>query len=236
MFRCDVHEPPQIWMAINSTWPAVVEDLNGHGYADYLWDTVSGKKKQIERKQWGEVLAGMDSIEDQLRREKDAHPEVDTALLIEGTLMPVHNGVQIMREAKNGILVAGRRSPISYQAIYAWIYNLEKYLEVYHTPNLEGTIAALGAFYANDQKDDSQHKTFQRHFKKVTFNPNPQVTMLMGLLPGIGEVRAKALIKEFTTVWNVLSASPEVLVAAEGIGIVTAKEVLRRIGRPDIKD
>lgn len=236
MLRIDVHEPSEVYMILNNVFPTMMAAINEKGYADYLWDKVDGSQRQVERKQWGEVLAGMDKIEDQLRRHKDNHPNVELNLLIEGTMYPEAKGCVVYREAQRGILVQSRHSPITLHSIYAWLNQVSNYVQVFFTPNTYGTAIALSAFYQNDQKEAGEHRTFQRHYKSITFSPNPQVTMLMGLLPGIAEKRAIALISKFAVVWNVLTASPEQLAEVPGIGLHTAKDILRKIGRPDIKD
>ena len=60
------------------------------------------------------------------------------------------------------------------------------------------------------------------------------MTQLMGLMPGIGEKRAIALISRFTTVWNIVSASPEELEEVEGIGKKLSVDILRKVGRVDV--
>ena len=236
MLKCDVHEPVQIYIPLASSYTAIWEPLNERGYADYYWTKSDGSERQIERKQWGEVLAGMDKIEDQLRRQMDNHKDVELNLLIEGIAKPDPRGMVIMKETNTGIYVRGRYSPMRMSQVYAWINNVNKYMQVIFTPNQSATIDAIGAFYANDQKDPETHRTFQRHFNKVTFNPNPMVTKLiaLGLGSGISEGRAIALIERFSTVWNVCSASPRELAETPGIGIETAKKFLMAVGRPDV--
>ena len=56
----------------------------------------------------------------------------------------------------------------------------------------------------------------------------------MGGHLGIGAVRAEALIKRFGTVYNVATATPEMLASVEGIGKAVAVKFLRGVGRPDV--
>ncbi|MEM4534993.1 MAG: helix-hairpin-helix domain-containing protein [Desulfurococcaceae archaeon] len=53
-----------------------------------------------------------------------------------------------------------------------------------------------------------------------------QLTVLMSL-PGIGEERARALLKRFKTLKNVINASFDELLSVPGIGEKTAKEILK---------
>lgn len=101
------------------------------------------------------------------------------------------------------------------------------------TANSQETATALIAMYEADQKDEDEHRTFKRHIRAANFHPNPQVTMLMGCVPGLGDKLAGNLIRKYGTVWNVLSATPAQLVQVEGIGSGRAKQILQIIGRPD---
>lgn len=236
MFKCDSHEPVDVYLQLNKTFPCIIEPLNEQGFADYLWDTPEGTLKQIERKQWGEILSGMDKIEEQLRLHLENN-KVETSLLIEGVIKPKASGSVTFYAAKNrpSLLVEGRSSPIGLSSIYAWLQNIQKYMNVIFTSDLQSTVIALHAMYTNDQKGEENHRTFQKHFRKIAFSPNPQVTKLMalGLGTGISEKRAVDLINKFYTVWNVCSAKPEELVIP-GIGIETARRFLRSLGRPDV--
>ncbi|KKK94413.1 hypothetical protein LCGC14_2683100, partial [marine sediment metagenome] len=117
---------------------------------------------------------------------------------------------------------------------YAWLYEVGKYIEVYQTPTYGATLSMLTAFYKADQKPE--HTTFHRYLKDITFHPNPMVQRLMGMGGhlGIGATRAEALIKRFGTVYNVATATPEMLASVEGIGKAVAVKFLRGVGRPDV--
>ncbi|KKK95440.1 hypothetical protein LCGC14_2672760, partial [marine sediment metagenome] len=85
-----------------------------------------------------------------------------------------------------------------------------------------------------DQKEG--HTTFRRYFKEMDWHPNPQVQRLMSMggSLGIGAVRAEALIKRFGTVYNVATATPEMLASVDGMGKAVAVKFLRGVGRPDV--
>ncbi len=145
------------------------------------------------------------------------------------------DGVHILTPAKsNNVWVKGHRSGTRIGRVYSWLYNASQYVEVFQTFSYELTCQFLVQAYKQDQKPPEEHKTFNRYFKKVTFHPNPQVLALMGMIPGLGEVKAEALIGKFTTVWNVLSASPADLMTVDGIGKGMANTMLQRIGRMDV--
>ena len=236
MLECDQHEPTQQFLKYCS--PAVdcrVEVLNEHLWADYRWKDLNGRWTQVERKQWGEVLANIDAVEDQLRRHMKNQPEARLLLLIEGMIAETSDGVHILTPAKgNNIWVKGYRSGTRLSRVYSWLYNASEYVEVFQTYSYEMTCQFLVQAYKQDQKPEIEHKTFNRYFKKVTFHPNPQTLALIGMAPGLGEVKAEALIDKFTTVWNVLNAKPEDLMTVPGIGKGMAHTLLQRIGRPDV--
>ena len=235
MLEADQHEPTDKFLQYVS--PAVdckVAVLNEHLWADYRWKGVNGWT-QVERKTWGEVLANVDSVEDQLRRHMKNQPEARLLFVLEGMVSDGSEGVHLLTPANNGnVWVKGHRSGTRISRIYSWLYNASQYVEVFQTFSYELTCQFLVQAYNQDQKPESEHKTFNRYFKKVTFHPNPQVLALMGMAPGLGEVKAEALIDRFSTVWNVLSASPAELMQVPGIGKGMAYTLLQRIGRPDV--
>lgn len=233
MIVCDIHEPTQAQSLIGQSVPCTVEDLNGSGWADYRWKDYGGAYVHAERKTWGELLASVDRVEDQLRKHLTNQPAVELRLILEGVVIPVASGTAILRPTnRDAIYIKGHYSSIRLSLVYAWLYQIGKYVEIYTTPNYEATCIALVAFFKGDQKEE--HSTLHRYIKKVDFHPNPQVTQLMGLLPNVGAKRAEALIDRFTTTWNVVSASPEELSTVNGIGKVLSKQILRQVGRTDV--
>ena len=253
MFEIDVNEPPEALIKLAPAIPGVqVAPLNERGYADYRWSTISDNIVHVERKTWGELLSGIDKVEDQLRGHLEAQGEIKLIFVLEGLVVPVpfltSRGTETftLKETKNSnIFVRGYGSKTKLSQVYAWLYQISKYIEVYQTPDFDTTIQALFHFYKADQKLEEEHKTLQRHYKKSTWHPNPQVAMLMGLFPGkeagsnfegvgIGEKRAETLIERFGTVWNVMGASPKEISELPGFGKILSSELLRRIGRPDI--
>jgi len=234
--KVDSHEPSEAFELLSSTIPGTeMAPLNDQGYADYFWDGVDGQH-QAERKQWSELLSDLDSIENQVRREIQAHPEVRTMLIVEGIALTGKTGTLVYKRArsKEAILVTKGTYSKGLNLVYAWLYQVSKYIEVYFTADLVATCTALTAFYNGDQKEE--HKTFHRYLKEVTFHPNPQVRKLLGLTAdtrGVGPVVCQALIKKYGTVWRVLNARVDQLQAVEGVGPVLAKKILREVGRAD---
>ena len=232
----DVHEPPELPNLIGQSVPVQVHSLNSDGWADYIWET-DDAVNQLERKTWTDMLTSVSSIEEQLRRQLDAHPESKLMLLVEGIAVPADDmmgGTAIVTrtKAKPNIFYSRRHSYVSLQAMYAWLYQVSKYMEVYCTPDIEATAKAIVAFYTSDLK--GEHKTLHRHIKEIAFHPNPQVTALMGLIHGLGPIKGESLIGKFGTVWAVINASPEELATVHGVGPNESRKWLQRLGRPDV--
>ena len=232
----DSHEPDLAIPLMGTTVPTERTSLNEHGWADYKWDNYNNSPIHVERKTWSELLGAIDKVEDQLRRHMTNQPKAKLIFLLEGISWPDPGGTMILRKTdKNSNLwVNHRTSPMRLPQVYSWIYQISKYIEVIQTSSYPATCMALVSMYKGDQKPEESHTTFSRYYKEATFNPNPQVAMLMGMSTGIGETRAKALIKEFHTIWNVFSATPTELSAVNGIGTKTATQILQRIGRVDV--
>lgn len=243
--QIDIHEPLELVNLIGQAVPMETRSINSEGWADYIWETDDGIN-QLERKTWADMLTSVSSIEEQLRRQLDAHPQSKLMLLVEGIAVPAHDmlggtAIATRTKAKPNIFYSRRQSYVSLQAMYAWLYQVSKYMEVYCTPDIEATAKAIVAFYTSDLK--GEHQTLHRHIKEVVFHPNPQVTALMGLIHGLGPTKGEALIAKFGTVWGVIHSSPDELATAQRVGPegrkypvspVEARKWLQRLGRPDV--
>lgn len=234
MLEIDYHEPVDMLPRMASVVPARVSNLNDEGWADYKWTGADGDH-QWERKQWGELTSGLDSIEGQLRQEFRAHPKAKLGLIVEGVATPSMMGTQLWNRSKGkDVIYRTREQSLRYGQVSAWLYQIGKFIEVHYTSDLSGTAAFLCAAYQSDQKEE--HGTFERYLRPITWSPNPQVEMLaaIGHGIGVGPAKAEAIIKQFGTVWNVLSADPSLLIATPGVGRVLAMKLLRKVGRPDV--
>ena len=234
MLEIDTHEPLEALPRMQQVVPAKMSPLNDQGWADYKWDGVDGVH-HWERKQWSELTSGLDDVEWQLRQEAQRHPEARLGLIVEGVATPGMIGTQLWsRSRKSDVIYKSREQTLRYPMIAAWMYRVGKFIEVMYTADFTSTCALLVAVYQSDQKTD--HGTFERYLKPITWKPNPQVEMLaaIGHGVGVGPAKAEAIIKQFGTVWNVLSADPKQLIAAEGVGKALASRLLRKVGRPDV--
>ena len=234
---CDTHEPVAAFTSIQQAVPAALTNLNDQRWADYMWKDYSGKAVHIERKQWGELTNGVEKIEYQLREEQAAHKDARLGLIVEGIATPSVLGTQLWapsKATKKSVWYATREQSTRYSLLMAWLYQVEKFIEVHYTATLEGTCQALVAFYKSDQKEE--HSTFHRHLHSFNWKPNPQVEMLMSIGHGIGigATKAEALITQYGTVWNLLNKTPVELAKTGGVGVHLATRLLRKVGRSDI--
>lgn len=231
--RVDIYEPAEGVGLFRPVVPVRQMALNSKGFADYLWQGVD-RAHQVERKQWGELLGDLDSVENQLREEMQAHPDVETMLLVEGVAVSSLGGTQTFTRSRNktGLFISRNSYRLSLDAVYAWLYQVSGYMRIFFTADFPATVCAITRFYLADQK--AEHNTFQRHLKTATWHPNPQVRKLMALVDGIGEEKAKELIETFGTVWQVLNMGPEHLQICAGIGPKLARKILREVGRTDV--
>lgn len=237
MFECDVNEPEEAAKLIQPSIPEAHfrVALNANSWADYRWETVDGGWVNVERKTWPEILANVDAVEDQLRRHMKNQPKARLLFILEGMIEMGEMGTWTIQRAKGGtVWTRGHLSGTRLSRVYSWLYQASRYVEVFQTMNYEQTCSLLVAMYKADQKPDNEHRTFNRYFKKVVFHPNSQVTRLMGMSPGLGEVKAEALIEKFGCLWNVLNAQPSELAQVKGIGPGLSKSILQGVGRLDV--
>lgn len=234
----DQFEPEDIKQLLAQSVPSQVSPLRESGWADYMWTGVDDKVYQVERKQWGEVLAGLDDVEEQLRREVVSADQ--TMLLVEGVSEPTQVGVDVFRRSASkpywslGHSYGGktRPQPGMMSRLYSWFWQLGQVgVPVYFTSTSTATAVALVQFYHNCQKTEptqvlSRHIVCRPRVKKW----NPHVLTLMGISGvQLGEVRAKALVDRFGSALDVLLASETELCQVDGIGPVLAGRLWKAI-------
>lgn len=211
--------------------------INSQGQADVFWWDIENNTNQVERKQWGEVLGGMDHVESQLRGEIQSADK--TYLLIEGVILPTALGCDAYVKMKESPLFKVQHSygsiqypqPGMYAKVQAWLNRLDASgITVIHTTDLVSTAMALIAVYNNSQK--TEHTTLNRYSKpKVAIKTlDPNITSLMGIQGGgLGEVKAKQMVEVYKTFWQTLiqpTSQWEVL-----IGKSSASKLEKAIGR-----
>lgn len=245
MIFIDSHEPELMDRLISQSAPIMRRNLNQEGYADYLFFACDGHRIQVERKQIDEVLSGMDSVEEQLRRELSNGVE-ETLLLIERYCEPVP-GIKMMvqswHKTRDGkVMVPGHKYNTSYSGLQSWKWQLDKSgVTIVETFDDVSTAYTLVALYQNSQ--NPEHKTLRRYIKdRIVIVPyNPHVINLMSIKGvNLGEARAKALVERFGTFWYCINQTAESLAETligdedgkqKRLGMVTAKRLLQAIGR-----
>jgi len=242
MIVVDLHEPPEIVAFLKQSIDTLPKtNLNTSRWADYMWSTWDKGIEHVERKQWGEILSGMDKVERQLRLEYQAHPSARLYLLIEGVIDPDSSGVTIMKRRR--IPIPGRKgtevawvgswhSRQPYARVSAWLSAIQRMgIYLVFTQDHLSTAQMLVQMFKTSQR---QSTTLNRYTKPdIQFHENPQIMSLIGAYnTGISVVLAERVIRDFTTIHNMLGYSPEMVASTvEGIGIVKAKQMQRAFGK-----
>jgi len=228
----DVFEPIEILNFLSQSVDVKVSPLNAGGLLDYFW--VTDHSITIERKSVGDLIGSIkdDSLEKRLILGLQHADEC--GLLVEGFMSPHGKGTVWWKSVKGGkFQVPYRTYATPYHEIQAVLYRYDKLgISCYHTSDYFSTAVTLVSTYNNSKKDE--HRTFQRYLKKKPniMKPNPYIETLMGLSGvQVGEVRAKALIKEFGTPFGVFCQDGIDLMQVDGIGKKLAEDILRSIGR-----
>lgn len=233
----DRYEPEYIFGLLRQGCPAELWPLNDSGNADYFWFDCFGNSRQLERKQWGEVLGGMDRVEIQLRKEIQLADATD--LLIEGVVKATQWGMDayvwdgLRYRYSHSFGDPDHPQQGLYSKVMAWLWQLEKAgITTWFTFSQEDTARAIATFYRKSQEPD--HGTLSRYLKpKIHIRElNPQVLSLMGIEgAGLGRVRAQELIAKFGTVYGVLTAPAEELSSCANMGKATVSKLFKAIGR-----
>ncbi len=124
----DEYEPLEIVRGLTQVFPDTMQlPLNRNGWADYKWVDWKKIPEQAERKQVGEILSGMEHVEEQLRGEIQNHPEARLTLLVEGITEPVPGGIQTYTVSKNGqVFRKGRLYPMRYERYEGFLTALDR--------------------------------------------------------------------------------------------------------------
>ena len=235
----DVFEADLIYNLLKQSIEVVRQNLVPLGMPDYVWFSYDGRRVGVERKTWGEILSDPDHVEEQLRREMTTVNEI--CLLIEGVAESTQWGVDTYTKSTGKPYYKLQHSygtpkyPQSglYHRIQSWLWQLDSCgISSYRTTNSHDTASALVAWYKSSQKEE--HTTLRRYIKP-RINPkafDPAVLTLMGIAGvELGEIRAKALIDYFGSVWAVVNAPMSVLVDVDGIGPGLARKLIDALGR-----
>lgn len=250
MFEADVHEPTDIVRILAQVFPELYKtNLNEEGFADYYWDGESMEsvypghngEYQLERKTVVDLVNGIESIEDQLRRQNQLHPHCRLRAIIEGDIEPAPGGVTVYTRQSGRDNMKGtfmRTRPGMYESIIGAILGWNEFLEVHSSASYVSTAHMILEMYKRDQKPEEERETFKRYFKVIDWNPNKQVVRAMGAAgndSNFGVKKAEAAIKVFGTAWALFSASPEEIASkVPGLSVDGARLLLRNFGRLDV--
>ena len=227
----DEHEPETAEAWLSPSISVQRTGLNRAGWADYMYGTHDGVE-HVERKQVGEILSDMDSVEDQLRRELLARPDARLWLLIEG--LAVYSNDRIIAKGmnvENGYVYEQRtyRTRPAKWARFLLALNRLGVLVV-RTNNFYETCVNLVSLAKSGEKP---HTTLNRPVRpKIFYHQNPHVRTLMGIPDaGLGPKKAAELVNKYGTVYKIMTRSPEELATVPGIGVKSARKLLRAFGR-----
>ena len=206
MILVDSAEPEDIIRLLQQSVEVTVMPLNQSSKADYYFGGDESKSIQFCRVQAGELLANIDSQEDELRRYYD-NADVNN-LVIEGLITdtPISKrdksleSVSVRRGAKPTTLYSYRVAPNGYifsehahderaEKLYAWLYRLqENGVNVFSTHNFIGTAKLLAAVYHNTQKPVDSHQTLNRYYiPRITLGEKEKCPKCNGVRHSGGE-------------------------------------------------
>jgi hypothetical protein len=182
MILVDTAEPDDIVRLLEQSAPVTVMGLNQSQRADYYFGGDGDKTIQFNRVQGGELLANIDSMEDELRRYYESAD--DNNMVIEGIITdtPITKRDKSMaavsvrmrsrpstlftyRVAPNGFIFSEHAYDVGADKFFAWLYRLKQSgVYTFQTWNHVGTAKLLAAVYHNCQKPVDEHGTLNRYY------------------------------------------------------------------------
>ena len=212
-------------------------------YRDQYWLYQKYVVEGLSRKQVGEMLGGLDRVEEQLARD---YTHVDQLILIiEGVIVPVDDthvktvswqGARPRFQGKK----FGNQEPytFNYYGYRKWLNSVRQWgIEVIEVPTREALINELVAGYTHSQTAPEDHQTFKRAIRPKFDMPtaDPQLLNLMSLHDEqgrtfIGMISALALqAAGFGSLYSLANAQENEIAAVDGFGRITAKKIKRSI-------
>ncbi len=228
-------------------------NLNQTQRADYYFGGEDEKTRQYCRVQAGELLANIDSEEDELRRYYNS-ADISNQI-IEGIISPIPltrrnrslDSISVRRSARPTVLFSYKVTPSGYlfgeqvwevssSLFHAWLCGLDDAgIRTYYTVNYVDTAKLLATHYHYAQKPE--HTTLNRIYRPriAIKSQDPFVKALMSLSLvyelGIGEEKAKELATRFHSVADICLADITEICQCKGIGKVVAAKLLKALGR-----
>jgi hypothetical protein len=184
---CDIFENPEIARLLGQSIPTKIESLNSKGLPDFFWIRMEDQHaRSLSHKQVGEILSGLDSVEEQLTRDyveigaESAQGSLDLA--IEGIIIPddnpdfcwtleVVNG-NVIRQGKKSEQPRNVRAGNQWVRVYDTPYRFsyagyrkklarfsEAGIQVHEVPDRRSLVTLIQALYECDQEPGT---TFNR--------------------------------------------------------------------------
>lgn len=233
MIYLDTYESEELAKLLRARIQVVRTNLNDWNKADIYWTGADGTH-QIEMKSTSEVLGSFEHVEGQLA--KQYYSADHSKLLIRGIIAKEswsENKSSSFERKSEKFFVRTRTDSHVYYGYRAWLESLDKAgIQVVEVPDMPEAVDAIMALYNASVKEDSQ--ALKRYYREKIQIPekNPHILALMYLSLAydlkIGHNRATALIEKFSTLYDVLDASPRELCEVEGIGKSTANNLCMR--------
>lgn len=183
MILVDISEPDDIVNLLRQTAPVEIMPLNQTGRSDYYFGGEDSRTRQFCRVQAGELLANIDSQEDELRRYYGSADENN--MIIEGIISDVpltrrHKDMETVsvrldkrpsgvlfayRVAPNGYLFGEHSFNVSSDLLYAWLYRLyDAGIQTFFAINYVMTAKCIASVYRNCQRPQEEHSTLNRYY------------------------------------------------------------------------
>jgi hypothetical protein len=237
----DTHEPPEMMRLLSQAATVVREDLNINGYADVMWSDAVGAIRHWETEQISTLLADLDLMEEKLNKYKHEGDELTLGVI--GVPFPTAGGVETYEVFHNPATsrptfkktyTHGRKGLYSLWEHWKWSVSHDG-IEIVERPNMVLLVQAIVAAYQQSMK--KEHQTLHRYVRvhQPSFQGSIHVDNLIRMRsvrpPGIGVVRAQALIKRFKTLYGVMAATQADLAAV--IGQAGAETFMETVGRTE---
>jgi len=226
----EISEHPEILDLLDV--PTVVQRLEA---GDYAFLGVSNEPIGIERSEIGNLIAKLRSgaLESQLRKCEEAYNTL--YLLVEGVYDHVGGLLAVHRQSDRGYYRNHIYPSTRYADITALLVRLEELgIRIVHSPNFDCSMKLVSIIYHQETKPEGGHSLFKkiRPIKiPVKASSNPAVPKLLALISRMPEKVAIRLINRYGTIWDILNAPDEELLAVEGLGRGLLERMKREVGK-----
>jgi len=189
----------------------------------------------IERSTISNLLLklGSGELESQLRKCEDLYTV--TYLLVEGVYDSLGGLIALYKEGENSYYRTKVFPMFQYDRITALLARLDNMgIRLFHSPNLECSMKIIRAIYTQWNKSEENHNLFKKIRPMrlpVKLSANPAVPKLLALCPRMPEKVAISLIYKYETIWAILNAPDEELLAVRGMGPGLLHRLMDGVGK-----